>query len=168
MTLYAIKLGMRAYQGKSGNPQVIECREPVVRAVACLAFGRKTCRLVIRISRGTKIAGMAGSAIRAESQVHACRSVFMAAFTLDCRVGAPKRESVFMPIRLLFDAKPSKHVVAAFTIASHQTSVNVRMAVAALSADFRENHIGVALRTSQILVQPLNRVACGGMAEFRR
>ena len=111
---------------------------------------------------------MTSNAIRAESEIHACRRVFMAALALNSRVGSPERKPVFVPVRLRFDAQPPKIAMAAFAIASHQAPVNVRMAIAALSADIRENHIGMTFDASQAFVHPLKRVACRVVVEIRR
>jgi hypothetical protein len=90
---------------------------------------------MIRIFGGAIVTGVAGYAVGAEPKIHTCCRILMTLLALNRSVSAPKRKPVFMRIRLLLDEQPSSNTVAAFTITSQQTSMNIRMALGALCSN---------------------------------
>ena len=153
----AVQSGVRTHQGEACELHVVELRaHPVVHGVAGFASRRHVQRDVINarglgVNEVSLVARVAGGR-KALELSH--RSALVARVAIHSRVRARQREPVHVLVDLLNRNVPASHRMALFAVRAHLGFVNVRMALAALRSDIREDRLGVALRARNAFVHP--------------
>jgi hypothetical protein len=155
MACVAVQSSMCADQSKSRELQVIETSaHPVVHGMALFAGDRKIQRDVIDARRSgvDKISLVAGVALRRKTLELTNRSALVTRVTIDRGMRPDQRETIQVLIDLLNRNIPALDGVTLFAVGAHLCLVNVRVALAALRSDIREDGLGVALRAGNALV----------------
>ena len=109
---------------------------------------------------------MATGAVGGQTLELAHRRAFMARIALQERVRAQQRKTVLMFADGLDGDSPSHHGVALLALRTHLPAVDVGVTVGALLPDIGEHRLAVALRASDVLVHPAQRVARGAVVEL--
>ena len=118
---------------------------------------RKIQGQVIRIICALILGQMASRTIRQHAILPADNS-FVTGFTLDGGVGANQREEILMVANLLLGSKPALDDMALGAIGAEFTQMNVGVAIRAISPDFGENHVRVALLAGKSPVASPERI----------
>ena len=169
VTGVTVEGSVRSDQGESRELQVIELSaHPVVHGVALFASDREIQRDVVdSCGPGVdEIFLVAGVALRRKTLELADSSAFVTRITINHGVRAHQREPVQVLVDLLDRDIPAFHRVALFAVSAHLGLVNVRMALAALRSDIRENGLGMTLRTGDACVHPAQWIFGGVVIEL--
>ena len=162
----AVQGGVHACQWETRG-RVIELRpEPVVDGVALLTLHRKGDDRML--GGGGLLISLLMTRITLNRQTHelADSFAFVTVRAIQSRVPANQRKTVGVFSNGLQNNAPALHRVALFAVRSHLPTMNVCVTVRAVRSSIRENHLGVALRAGNILVQSAQRVAGFVVIEF--
>jgi hypothetical protein len=163
----AVERGVGAYQGESGELEVVELgSKPVVHAMALLAAGRKTTAAMAGFG-GLKILGVARIALRRESLELACCRALVARGAIQSCMRADQGKTVLVLVNLLHRDLPPLYAMALFAGRSKLTLVDIGMAIGALLAYVCEYRLGVALRATDPLVHSAQRKSGLVVVELR-
>lgn len=159
VALVALQRRVRADQGKAGVLQMVKIdSEPVVhRRVALFAGSRESRGGVRRTGCVLVIGGVAGIALRRQSQKLAGSRSFVAGLAVQRRVRADQREAILVLLHLLDRDVPSLHGVALLAARAKLTAMNVSVAVGALRAHVSKDHLGMALGASHTFMHTAQR-----------
>ena len=116
--------------------------------------------------RINKVLLVAGEALGRKPLELAYGSALMTGIAIHRRVCADQREAIEVLVDLLHGNMPAPHRVALLAIGAHLALVDVRVAVCALRTHIRKDHLGVALRAGNSLMQAAQRVLGGVVIEF--
>ena len=152
----AIQGGMCADQRESRELHVIELRaHPVVHGMALLARHRVYSQRDVINACGLgvdEVSLVARVASRRKALKLTNRRTLVARIAIDRGMRPDQREAIHVLIDLLNRNIPALDGVTLLAVGAHLCLVNVRVALAALRSDIREDGLGVALRAGNALV----------------
>jgi len=156
MACIAIQGGMCADQRESRELHVIELRaHPVVHGMALLARHRVYSQRDVINACGLgvdEVSLVARVASRRKALKLTNRRTLVARIAIDRGMRPDQREAIHVLIDLLNRNIPALDGVTLLAVGAHLCLVNVRVALAALRSDIREDGLGVALRAGNALV----------------
>lgn len=154
MARKAIQRCMGSGQWKSCQLPVIEAgAQPRVKAaVALLARGRESARLMIGSGRAHESSGVANDAISGQSFELPCRRTRVTGITLQNRVCPEKRKTILVFANRTQRYHPPIHGVALFALGAHLPSMDIGVTIGALVSYIREHQVHVTLRAANVLM----------------
>lgn len=163
----AIECGVGAYQGKSGELEVVELgSEPIVHAMALLAAGWKTTADVAGFG-GLEVLGVARIALCRKSLELPHRGALVARGTIQGRMRTHQGKAVLVLVDLLHRDLPSLDRVALFAGRAKLTLVDIGMAIGAFLSHVREHRLGVTLGATDPLMHAAQRKSGLAVVELR-
>jgi hypothetical protein len=165
----AIQRRVRAYQREAGELHMVELRaHPVIHGVALLALDWHPQRDVVDTGGAgvNEIFLVARVASGREPLELSSRRALVARVAVHCGVCPDQWKTIHVLVDLLDRNIPAFHCVALFAVRTHLCLVNVRVALAALRSDIREDGLGMALRAGHAFVHPAQWIFCGVVIEL--
>ena len=153
---------------REANRIVVEVGiKPTIRAMAGSAGGGKFGVHMVRIRGVQVIRLMAGEAFGRHGLELAGCCAFVARIAVERRVGSGQWKTIIVILNLMHRDLPSPNRVALFAIGPKLASVNVGVAILTALSNIGEYRFYVALRTSNRLMHPEQRVTGLIVVEFR-
>jgi hypothetical protein len=153
MTLRTFQRGVHAGQSKAGELQVIEFHaEPGVHVMALLAGGREPGAGVAGAGGLLEVLGVAGITLGRHGGVVAQSAILVAGITIQGGVRTHQRKAVIVVLNGPYGNIPAIDTVALFAARAHLATMNIGVALGALSSHIRKYWFGMALGTHHALV----------------